>query len=336
MEFIVMLLEFFWEHILSTLLPIVYGSVGIYIYIYIHDCCSFLPSFYFEDNFPCCHIGKPRPPFDDLIQRLVSLFIADNSSKRRTAVVSVDIPSGWHVEEGDTDGSGFKPEMLVRTWCETWLCPFKSMRKLTTYTHKYIYIYIYIICCKLDSASYKFYWSMLHWIKVSLTAPKLCAKKFVGPHHFLGGRFVPPSIVEKYGLQLPPYPGTSMCVRIGKPPSVDISALRENYISPELLEDQVMANPTDQVCVACHRQLIAFCCLIHLMSVSENRTEWFISQIIFSVYTICFFHCVKKLLGLNCACSSSSGLMKQLLLVCLSQMQWHCQLLGREESCKCG
>lgn len=137
--------------------------------------------------------GKPRPPFDDLIQRLVSLSIADNSSKRRTAVVSVDIPSGWHVEEGDTDGSGFKPEMLV-----------------------------------------------------SLTAPKLCAKKFVGPHHFLGGRFVPPSIVEKYGLQLPPYPGTSMCVRIGKPPSVDISALRENYISPELLEDQVMANPTDQ------------------------------------------------------------------------------------------
>ncbi|KAH7654673.1 Pyridoxamine 5'-phosphate oxidase protein [Dioscorea alata] len=130
--------------------------------------------------------GKPRPPFDDLIQRLVSLSIADNPSKRRTAVVSVDIPSGWHVEEGDTDGSGFKPEML------------------------------------------------------------LCAKKFVGPHHFLGGRFVPPSIVEKYGLQLPPYPGTSMCVRIGKPPSVDISALRENYISPELLEDQVLANPTDQ------------------------------------------------------------------------------------------
>ncbi|KAM0950897.1 putative NAD(P)H-hydrate epimerase, Pyridoxal 5'-phosphate synthase [Dioscorea sansibarensis] len=224
--------------------------------------------------------GKPRPPFDDLIQQLVSLSIADNPSKRRTAVVSVDIPSGWHVEEGDIDGSGFKPEMLV-----------------------------------------------------SLTAPKLCAKKFIGPHHFLGGRFVPPSIVEKYGLQLPPYPGTSMCVRIGKPPSVDISALRENYISPELLEDQVMVNPTDQVCVAYHKQLIALCCLIHQMSVSENRTEWFILQIIFSVYTICFFHCfLNDFVGLNCACSSLSGLMKQLLLVCMSQMQWHYQLLGREES----
>jgi len=80
-----------------------------------------------------------------------------------------------------------------------------------------------------------------------LTAPKLCAKKFTGPHHFLGGRFVPSSIVDKFKLHLPPYPGTSMCVRIGKPPQIDISALRQNYISPELLEEQVAADPIDQV-----------------------------------------------------------------------------------------
>jgi NAD(P)H-hydrate epimerase len=80
-----------------------------------------------------------------------------------------------------------------------------------------------------------------------LTAPKFCAKKFSGPHHFLGGRFVPPAIAEKYKLILPPYPGTSMCVRIGKPPQIDISALRENYISPEFLEDQVDADPLNQV-----------------------------------------------------------------------------------------
>ncbi|XP_052134162.1 pyridoxine/pyridoxamine 5'-phosphate oxidase 1, chloroplastic isoform X3 [Oryza glaberrima] len=136
--------------------------------------------------------GTPRPPFDDLINRLVSLSAIDNSAKR-PAIVSVDIPSGWHVEEGDINGGGFKPDMLV-----------------------------------------------------SLTAPKLCAKKFTGPHHFLGGRFVPPPIVSKYKLHLPPYPGTSMCVRIGKAPSVDISSLRENYISPELLENQVMPDPFDQ------------------------------------------------------------------------------------------
>lgn len=80
-----------------------------------------------------------------------------------------------------------------------------------------------------------------------MTAPKLCAKKFSGRHHFLGGRFVPPSIVDKFKLQLPPYPGTSMCVRIGKAPHIDISALRENYISPEFWEEEVEADPFVQV-----------------------------------------------------------------------------------------
>ncbi|XP_050377273.1 pyridoxine/pyridoxamine 5'-phosphate oxidase 1, chloroplastic isoform X2 [Argentina anserina] len=81
---------------------------------------------------------------------------------------------------------------------------------------------------------------------VSLTAPKLCAKNFCGSHHFLGGRFVPPSIADKFKLCLPPYPETSMCVRIGKPPQVEISSLRENYISPEFLKEQVDADPFDQ------------------------------------------------------------------------------------------
>lgn len=139
--------------------------------------------------------GTPRPPFDDLIQRLVSLRGYDQARQNFPVIISVDIPSGWHVEEGDIGGEGIKPDMLV-----------------------------------------------------SLTAPKLCAKKFCGPHHFLGGRFVPPAIGEKYNLRLPPYPGTSMCVRIGKPPKVDISALRENYISPEFLEEQVEADPIDQFC----------------------------------------------------------------------------------------
>ncbi|KAF8406071.1 hypothetical protein HHK36_008151 [Tetracentron sinense] len=137
--------------------------------------------------------GTPRPPFNELIQRLLCLHNHDQTCQKSPVIVSVDIPSGWHVEEGDIGGDGIKPDMLV-----------------------------------------------------SLTAPKLCAKKFCGPHHFLGGRFVPPSIVDKYKLHLPPYPGTSMCVRIGKPPSIDISALRENYISPEFREEDVEADPIDQ------------------------------------------------------------------------------------------
>lgn len=47
---------------------------------------------------------------------------------------------------------------------------------------------------------------------VSLTAPKLCAKLFKGRFHYLGGRFVPPNIVQKNSLDLPAYPGAEQCV----------------------------------------------------------------------------------------------------------------------------
>jgi len=45
---------------------------------------------------------------------------------------------------------------------------------------------------------------------ISLTAPKLCAKLFTGKFHFLGGRFVPKALEEKYQLNLPKYPGTDL------------------------------------------------------------------------------------------------------------------------------
>ncbi|XP_051901855.1 NAD(P)H-hydrate epimerase isoform X2 [Pristis pectinata] len=47
---------------------------------------------------------------------------------------------------------------------------------------------------------------------ISLTAPKAAAIHFNGRYHFLGGRFVPPALERKYGLNLPEYPGTE-CVR---------------------------------------------------------------------------------------------------------------------------
>lgn len=47
---------------------------------------------------------------------------------------------------------------------------------------------------------------------ISLTAPKICAQKFKGKYHYLGGRFVPPGIEEKYELQLPRYPSTECCM----------------------------------------------------------------------------------------------------------------------------
>lgn len=49
---------------------------------------------------------------------------------------------------------------------------------------------------------------------ISLTAPKKAAVHFSGRYHFLGGRFVPPALQEKYGLNLPPYPGTECVLQL--------------------------------------------------------------------------------------------------------------------------
>ncbi|CAH7689834.1 YjeF N-terminal domain-containing protein [Phakopsora pachyrhizi] len=50
-------------------------------------------------------------------------------------------------------------------------------------------------------------------VLVSLTLPKLGSKDFKG-RHFLGGRFLPPGIVEKYQLKVPNYPGSDQIVEI--------------------------------------------------------------------------------------------------------------------------
>lgn len=51
---------------------------------------------------------------------------------------------------------------------------------------------------------------------ISLTAPKLCAKKYIGRYHLLGGRFVPESCIEKFHLKLPTFPQDKLFVDISK------------------------------------------------------------------------------------------------------------------------
>ena len=50
-------------------------------------------------------------------------------------------------------------------------------------------------------------------VLVSLTAPKEGVREYRG-RHFLGGRFVPKSLDEKFGLNLPEYPGTDLVVEL--------------------------------------------------------------------------------------------------------------------------
>eukprot|EP00741_Cyanophora_paradoxa_P001806 tig00000073_g1751.t1 len=51
-------------------------------------------------------------------------------------------------------------------------------------------------------------------VLISLTAPKACSRHFAGRLHFLGGRFVPPAIAQKYQLALPPYPGLDYILQL--------------------------------------------------------------------------------------------------------------------------
>ncbi|NXN93690.1 NNRE epimerase, partial [Rhinopomastus cyanomelas] len=94
--------------------------------------------------------GAVREPFGTILGTLERVTVP---------IASIDIPSGWDVEQGRADG--LQPDLLV-----------------------------------------------------SLTAPKKAARHFAGRYHFLGGRFVPPALQEKYRLNLPPYPGTDCVLRL--------------------------------------------------------------------------------------------------------------------------
>jgi len=108
--------------------------------------------------------GEPREPFASAIKAMVEAQIENSlknsTDKKRNMIISVDVPSGWNVNEGDVMNIGFEPDVLV-----------------------------------------------------SLTAPKLCSKSFSG-RHFVGGRFLPPLLAKKYGIQMPPYPGVSQVMEI--------------------------------------------------------------------------------------------------------------------------
>ncbi|KAK9828152.1 hypothetical protein WJX74_001066 [Apatococcus lobatus] len=89
---------------------------------------------------------------------------------------------------------------------------------------------------------------------ISLTAPKNGARHFDGKFHYVGGRFVPPSIQEKYGLQLPKYPGAAMAVKIGSNAApkqngkLDVASIRDTYEdgSQGLSEADADADPLKQ------------------------------------------------------------------------------------------
>jgi NAD(P)H-hydrate epimerase len=61
-------------------------------------------SFAIDALFGFSFVGPPREPFLSIIQSL---------RDSKIPVVSVDVPSGWDVEQGDTHGTGFVPSAVV-------------------------------------------------------------------------------------------------------------------------------------------------------------------------------------------------------------------------------
>uniref|UniRef100_A0A6G1SK75 NAD(P)H-hydrate epimerase n=1 Tax=Aceria tosichella TaxID=561515 RepID=A0A6G1SK75_9ACAR len=98
-----------------------------------------------------------------------------HSASARMPLVCVDIPSGWHVEKGYSDIDEDQADVGAE---------------------------LKIPALQPDCL-------------ISLTAPKLCAKSFKGRYHYLGGRFCPESLHNKYKLNLPTYPGEDCIVRLG-------------------------------------------------------------------------------------------------------------------------
>jgi NAD(P)H-hydrate epimerase len=87
--------------------------------------------------------GAPREPFKTALEQM-----QDIQTSRNIPVISVDVPSGWNVDEGDVAKTGFLPQVLV-----------------------------------------------------SLTTPKESSRGFPG-RHFVGGRFLPPKLAEKYNIKV--------------------------------------------------------------------------------------------------------------------------------------
>jgi hydroxyethylthiazole kinase-like uncharacterized protein yjeF len=119
-------------------------------------------------------VGTPREPFSTILND-----IAQTQKKHGVLVVSVDIPSGWNVDNDDNDNDDDD----------------KSGNK------------------GKDENDVLF----LPDVLVSLTAPKLCAKRFVargGRYHFVGGRFLPPALANKYQIRMPDYPGVAQVVLV--------------------------------------------------------------------------------------------------------------------------
>jgi pyridoxal 5'-phosphate synthase / NAD(P)H-hydrate epimerase len=178
--------------------------------------------------------GEPRPPFDALLRK-----VAETTG---AMIASIDIPSGWHVEKGDVGGSGLQPDMLISL-----TAPKLAARYFKVGAAVHVNS---VVCGRPQEHSVVLrcqnHFRAGHVLNARRTGlvPKLSVRLLLqGRFHYLGGRFVPPSIIEKYSLVLPKYSGTSMCVKLTDDRQLELSQRRldESLISGGLSKSELTA-----------------------------------------------------------------------------------------------
>jgi len=104
-------------------------------------------------------------------------------------IVSVDIPSGWDVNTGNPDGRYFTPHVILSL-----TAPKIGIRSFTLANEA---------AMEVESNTIP--------TKGSVSPPPTAA---VPGRHFIGGRFIPEDVEERFNLALPAYPDDAQIVDV--------------------------------------------------------------------------------------------------------------------------
>lgn len=74
-------------------------------------------------------------------------------------------------------------------------------------------------------------------VLISMLVPVQCARQFRGRHHFLACRFLPPELIKKYDLNLPPYEGPATCVELKALTGISVGASDGEIANRNNMED---------------------------------------------------------------------------------------------------
>jgi len=135
---------------------------------------------------------------------------ARGSSAHGIPVVAVDVPSGWDVDKGDIHGTGLRPAMLVSLtgafrgslWdFQRHIDVAKQSASLCTIvaarSKRYVYAFVQrTLLLELLSTTPNCSCLGSYTSHMPRAAPKQCSLSFDGPHHWLGGRFVPRWVLQ--------------------------------------------------------------------------------------------------------------------------------------------